>query len=90
MFGSDWDSMVNTVPPRVHTFEWKEEPKKAVQSRPAPPCRPRTRVTLEKQLHELQARRIAAHPDKGGSHEEFLLANAEYEAAKKELEVCVS
>jgi len=41
--------------------------------------------TLEEQLRELHRRRVAAHPDSGGSHEEFLRVNAQYEALKRRI-----
>jgi hypothetical protein len=41
------------------------------------------KVCPEARLEELRLARVAAHPDKGGSHEEFIRINAEYEALRR-------
>jgi hypothetical protein len=38
-------------------------------------------------LKKLKAAMVAAHPDKGGSHEAFIAARAAYEAARPQKEV---
>ena len=82
LFGPGWGTDWNTTPARPYLLDWKEEDKPKKKEAPAPRCS--MEVIKKRRLRELHLRRVAAHPDKGGSHEEFILANAEYEAAKKE------
>jgi hypothetical protein len=41
------------------------------------------RRPTKRELAELRAARIAAHPDKGGSHEAFVAANIAYQRATR-------
>jgi hypothetical protein len=54
------------------------------QLKPKRKMRPET--LLKRRLTRLQHQRVAAHPDRGGSHEKFIEINAEYQRVKQELE----
>jgi hypothetical protein len=77
--------MCNNMPRGTYSFERKEDPKPASRPRTSELPPSSRRDILERRLAVLRFRRIVTHPDKGGSHEEFIRANAEYEAAKREL-----
>lgn len=80
-----WGTAWNTCQDKVGWFRTesveKAEPKVFV---PVKPVNPRAK------LEELRLARIAAHPDKGGSHEEFIRINREYESLKRMLVLCLS
>lgn len=73
MFDGNWGSDFNTVPRLILPLQYKEEPVKPKVCKPETPG---------ERLRRLHWARVAAHPDRGGSHEAFIRANAAYEAAK--------
>lgn len=85
-FGDDWDT-INTAtmgPPLCgHHHEEKPKPSRR-ELPPAPWWNPPPRDQQER-LRELHRQRIRAHPDSGGTHEEFLRVNAEYESLRRKL-----
>ena len=72
-----WDTLQEGQRPSCRETPTATVPVKQCSAPVSPPW------TLEEHLKDLHRKRVAAHPDKGGTHEEFLAANTEYEAFRK-------
>jgi hypothetical protein len=80
MFDPGWDSGFATCQDKVGWFRTESVDKAEPKPRVFVPVK---KVNPRLRLEELRKARITAHPDKGGSSEEFIEINREYEMLKK-------